>query len=118
MRYQEYKNYLISNEWKHQKKRLAGFSKECWICGKRKKLQTHHRTYKNLGCEDITRDIFFLCPTHHLAIHDLAKKLNINIWNATNKFKKDYRKKKGFRWGKREIYDYWHTDKNIADLGM
>lgn len=106
-----YHRYLNSEHWFNKKKKLSSYlgGRECFVCGSKKQLHTHHKTYKRLCDEDIKKDLVFVCKKCHFAIHDLSKEKKANIWNATDMFKKKHIKKNGFRWGKKEIKDYWAT---------
>ena len=117
-KYLKYKDYLKSGEWRETKKRVHNFGhrKECWICGK-KKTHMHHLTYKRLGREKIAKDLVPLCAVHHKAIHEFAVEKNIPIISATKKYKKEWRKKHGMRWGSKEISDYFRG-RNVKRLGL
>ena len=108
-----YKNYLKSDGWEYAKKKLSNFynKKECFVCQSKDNIQTHHKTYKRIGNEDIYKDLVFVCNKCHLKINELKKEYNSNYWNATEMFKKRYIKNNGFRWGKFEIAQYFKNNK-------
>ena len=85
-----YYEYLKSNKWKLRKERLEKIlkGKECFICGSKKELHTHHKTYKRLYNEKDT-DLVFVCKTHHNEIHKNKPK---NILHETDKVKSKYPK--------------------------
>lgn len=64
-----YKTYLKSDEWKQKRaearRRARG---RCKVCGSRALLQTHHKTYRNLGRES-QHELVVLCDAHHWACH-------------------------------------------------
>jgi 5-methylcytosine-specific restriction endonuclease McrA len=65
IRKQAYEDYLVSAEWqaiKERALRAALFS--CEQCGSKPPLEVHHKTYTNLGHEQI-EDLKVLCPACH-----------------------------------------------------
>lgn len=108
MKYNSYQQFLHSDYWKRKKKLTKNFykGKECFICGSVKNIQTHHTTYTRIGEESPT-DLVFLCGRHHERIHEYAQRNNLNIYNATYKYKKEYKKSNGLKWGKYEIAMYF-----------
>jgi hypothetical protein len=75
----DYHSYLKSSEWKLKKNEwvASGRPLVCWACGdsmplNRKGFQFHHRTYKNLGNEDLN-DLVLLCATHHRELEEIYK---------------------------------------------
>jgi hypothetical protein len=71
-----YAQYLASDYWKEARRRYleSNLPKCCAICGN-PKFQLHHRTYVNLGRENLC-DIIPLCGKHHSTVHD---KLNDSV---------------------------------------
>lgn len=71
----KYKEYLKSAEWEKKKQeRLAIDGHRCVMCGRpenrcRKGLSCHHISYRNLGKEDVYKDLVSLCSSCHLKIH-------------------------------------------------
>jgi hypothetical protein len=96
MKYQE---YLQTNTWTKQKNKAKYWhGKKCVICGA-KKVDIHHKTYINgLGKENPKHHLIPLCRLHHYAIHDIVKKDNINIYQATEQFIKRNKIKKPKTW--------------------
>ena len=69
MRYSE---YLRSDHWlvtKTHRLRIDGY--KCAVCGSRKSLNVHHKSYKRLGHENIKRDLVTLCHACHACLHRL-----------------------------------------------
>jgi hypothetical protein len=71
LRYMKYKEYLETPEWKEIRKRAAikqGFM--CGLCGKDISggYNTHHKTYRNRGCERYS-DLTVLCRKCHKNYH-------------------------------------------------
>lgn len=67
--------YLISDHW--QKKRaeaLAHANWACQLCNQKELLNVHHRTYENLGCENI-QDLIVLCGLCHDKFHGELEEL-------------------------------------------
>jgi hypothetical protein len=67
----DYKTYLESIDWKIKKNQWvnSGRPLECWACGRlmpisRAGFDFHHRTYSNLGHENLN-DLVLLCRTDH-----------------------------------------------------
>jgi 5-methylcytosine-specific restriction endonuclease McrA len=74
LRAMDYRLYLLSPEWKQTRQRAldrAGW--RCAICNGREKLQVHHRTYANLGCEK-NADLTALCSPCHELYHSRKKR--------------------------------------------
>ena len=87
-----YKKYLKSPHWKIKRKQTKSYyGDKCVICGT-EKVDTHHLTYKRINKENHKTDLLPLCRKHHYEVHDYAKNNNFNIWNATMKLTRDYRK--------------------------
>jgi len=65
-----YSQYLKTNHWCIIKKlyRESSILKECIECGNKNLLNIHHKTYKNIGHENIN-DIVFLCTVCHKKEH-------------------------------------------------
>lgn len=64
-----YIEYLQSNYWKVKRRLALGRSKfRCQLCNSDKKLNVHHRSYDDLGEEDI-RDLITLCKECHEKFH-------------------------------------------------
>lgn len=73
-----YKQYMQSKEWyrKHNYWLLKSnyrCSMFFWIqCGRGKSYRMHHKTYKNVGKEELWKDVIVLCPfAHDFIIHGI-----------------------------------------------
>jgi len=70
----EYKKYLLSNEWASIKLDLFAIrGKQCEICGSKRYIQVHHKTYKNIFNEN-PEDLQVVCNSCHKNIHFPKKK--------------------------------------------
>jgi ribosomal protein S27AE len=66
----DYKMYIMSPEWYAKKiQRLVLDNYTCQRCGSKEFLEVHHKTYENLGKEQM-EDLATVCRTCHQAIHD------------------------------------------------
>ena len=64
-----YGQYLSSEHWKNFKKSYKKeHPKKCYICSKKKTVQLHHMSYKNLGNEQFD-EVVWLCRKHHHQLH-------------------------------------------------
>ncbi len=64
-----YEKYLSSDAWKEKRNEyFRKFGVLC-ICG-RKAIALHHKTYENVGKENIERDLTGLCKSCHHNIHN------------------------------------------------
>ena len=73
MRSDLYHSYLRSPAWNQIRKRrlkIAGY--ECENCGKRTRLEVHHKHYRRLGDEWIT-DLLALCNRCHRRFDDMRR---------------------------------------------
>lgn len=68
--YSSYDEYLLGEHWKSFTNRVK--EKQCWLCGKTRLLQVHHKTYERLGCEQ-DDDVVTVCNNCHKAIHRLTQ---------------------------------------------
>ena len=69
LRSMPYREYLQTEHWANVRKdalKRAGYS--CQVCNSSGRLDAHHRTYKNLGCENY-RDVIALCRSCHTTFH-------------------------------------------------
>jgi 5-methylcytosine-specific restriction endonuclease McrA len=74
-----YQEYIGSNAWRTAPARLAeleasGF--RCRICNRSAdavRLEVHHRTYQNFGCE-LASDLTTLCSDCHLGNTDMLRR--------------------------------------------
>lgn len=68
-----YKEYLLTEHWQEFRKHALKRAKyRCQLCNKSGKLDIHHRTYENLGCEHVS-DVIALCRECHEKHHDIQK---------------------------------------------
>lgn len=66
-----YYAYIQSEEWAELRSaKLLESNHRCEECGRRTKLQVHHKTYERLGCERLT-DLTVLCEGCHEKAHNL-----------------------------------------------
>ena len=68
--YINYYDYIKSDKWKRisrAAKERAGY--KCQLCNSKGTLNTHHRTYENLGNER-PEDLIVLCESCHTIFHD------------------------------------------------
>ena len=66
---EEYLNYLNSPKWKQIRKEALVLYESCVLCGAKKQLDVHHRSYKNFGNETIVKDLIVLCERCHAKYH-------------------------------------------------
>lgn len=59
-----YNAYMQSFKWKGKRMRLIAERGKCERCGRRGKLELHHKTYERLG-EELDSDLEVLCPGCH-----------------------------------------------------
>lgn len=71
MTQEEYKAYLLSDEWQRKReKRIEIDDGHCVFCGRKTDNPIiHHLTYKHIGDEDVWRDICTVCKDCHSLIH-------------------------------------------------
>ncbi len=77
-----YRDYLYSIHWDRKRTLFRDSLKNpftCYICKSSDNIHVHHRSYKNIGNEDL-HDLVELCANCHSKVHDLLKN--------TSKFKK------------------------------
>ena len=73
LKWMSYTEYLKSNHWINLRNRFLKYSNnKCGICQSQQKLQVHHRTYKNKGCEEY-KDLIVLCKKCHELYHKSTK---------------------------------------------
>lgn len=82
----KYRDYLNSDEWKKKRaearKRAGG---KCKVCGSRARLETHHKTYKNLGKER-QHELVVLCDVHHEQCHAFIKNWHAKKWKPLSDY--------------------------------
>lgn len=84
-----YYKYLRSAWWKETRAHFLIENNQCYVCGKKKKLQVHHKTYKRVGKEQV-EDLICLCKDCHEVVHKYArdnKKNSVTIENAADRLK-------------------------------
>ncbi len=64
----EYTKYLQSKEWLEIRLDILTTRKVCEKCGSKKKLQVHHKHYKNIFKEE-PEDLELLCDKCHVNEH-------------------------------------------------
>ena len=70
-----YKQYMRSEKWRYKKaQRMQIDDNKCCMCGRDikhvKSMQVHHVSYKNLGDEDVMKDLCTLCGSCHIKLHN------------------------------------------------
>ena len=100
-----YSSYLQSTHWKNLRSRYynSKLIKSCYVCGTRKNLHLHHKSYKKIGHEPLFH-LIPLCSKHHLDVHKsylaaLKQKSppKFQLWRVSKKIKKKYLKNKNRR---------------------
>ena len=66
----DYNNYLHSQAWAETRQRFFAQVGQLCICGEQA-TQVHHRTYENIGNEDILTDLSGLCNDCHTGVSQL-----------------------------------------------
>ena len=103
MNKKKHQAYLQSKHWKEVKRKYARTHEyKCYVCGKRRKLHLHHRTYKRLGNERMS-DLVYLCEKHHEELHRLVGRRKLRWKGAEKELRKRWqsREKKPFKKPKR-----------------
>ena len=80
--YIPYYAYIQSLSWKskaNERKKLSHY--QCDICGSKKSLQIHHKTYKRLGRERMS-DLACLCSKCHKRVHMMLNMIKFIKKNA------------------------------------
>ena len=68
MRSEFYENYMKSPEWEEKKRqRMEIDHRSIEHC---RTMQVHHVTYRNLGDEDVMRDLCTVCGSCHKKLHN------------------------------------------------
>jgi len=64
-----YEKYLETSHWKHKRKMALERARyRCQVCNSNMYLNVHHRTYENLGNEQL-EDLTVLCRDCHSLYH-------------------------------------------------
>lgn len=69
---EQYKTYLLSAEWASLRVDIITARKCCERCGRKKNLQVHHKTYRNIFNEEPS-DLEVLCDKCHRGEHFTPK---------------------------------------------
>lgn len=65
-----YQDYIKSPEWfRKRREALVYYKYTCDLCGDRRRLQVHHKTYARLGME-LMKDLQVLCVDCHKDVHE------------------------------------------------
>jgi 5-methylcytosine-specific restriction endonuclease McrA len=90
-----YREYIHSEMWQKVRRRFwaSRLPKSCYVCGREDgPKDLHHRTYKNLGNENL-RDLVPLCRRCHDEVHALYdSNPRLSLWGATGALRAKYRK--------------------------
>ena len=69
LRAMPYTEYLKTSHWRHVRLHALDRARyRCQLCNSPKRLEVHHRTYENLGCEE-PEDLTALCHKCHKHFH-------------------------------------------------
>ena len=69
----DYKSYLASSGWKLKAKEAKkAANHQCQLCASSQQLNTHHRSYENIGAEK-PYDLIVLCQKCHGVFHEKLK---------------------------------------------
>jgi hypothetical protein len=102
-----YNKYINSRQWKSKRNEFRiwlatnKITDACWACGvpeNQSLFHVHHRFYSNkLGSESID-SLSLLCEECHSKLHNRHNKLKnkVSLWEFSNLFIKQERKKNGF----------------------
>lgn len=76
----EYNEYLKTEEWKAKARKRAEIDGYvCCMCKctgtMNNPLQTHHITYRNIGHEDVYKDVLTLCRNCHKSVHIMMNRI-------------------------------------------
>lgn len=81
-------DYLKTEHWLKFRKEVRLLRKNCEICGSDKRLNVHHRNYKNVGRENFG-DVYLVCNYHHKKLHKIAREKKISYDKAFNFLKEN-----------------------------
>lgn len=99
----EYKQYLLSNEWLSIRLDILTSRKVCERCGSKKRLQVHHKHYRNIFNEE-PEDLELLCDRCHKKEH----KPKISLAKKVKKLKQKRNGKQNNRRKKKRFYSRMH----------
>jgi 5-methylcytosine-specific restriction endonuclease McrA len=87
-----YAEYIQSGAWQQVRRRFCAsrLPKDCYCCARDDgPKDLHHRTYKNLGHENL-RDLVPLCRDCHNRVHELARRRpSLSLWGATGAVRRE-----------------------------
>jgi len=87
---ERYQIYLLSEHWKKTRmKRMKIDHFHCIICKKKRHLNVHHLSYKNIGKESVLNDLITICQDCHSKEHQLP-----TVTREFSKKKKHHNKRK------------------------
>ena len=70
MGFESYSEYLLSDWWIDKRQAIFVVKKKrCQLCGSKKKVSIHHKTYEHLGNEPL-KDLMILCGVCHEHEHN------------------------------------------------
>ena len=80
MYYENYEQYIISDEWKSKRNQRCEIDNyKCCMCGSsgtmNNPLQCHHITYRNLYKENVYTDLLTLCKNCHKSVHTMMNRV-------------------------------------------
>lgn len=78
------RGYLASGVWATQRMLLHANHGPfvCFVCGITEPIELHHRTYENIGREQIGLDIVPLCEDHHREVERLIRTTGVARYDA------------------------------------
>lgn len=76
----KYIQYLKSSKWKTKRDEYERIG-NCYVCNRRRHLQLHHISYKNLGNEG-EDDLVVVCEACHTRIHAFVKHQGVELVDA------------------------------------
>ena len=76
----DYEEYLRSPQWRDRaSRRIAIDQYRCTMCDcegtQYNPLEVHHITYRNIGNEDVDRDLLTLCDCCHRRVHRMMNRI-------------------------------------------
>lgn len=76
----DYNGYMQSDAWKEKRhERMIIDNHTCQCCGSHgtqtNELQVHHFNYKNIGEENVERDLVTLCKNCHTDLHRIMNRI-------------------------------------------
>ena len=108
--------YLKSDKWADVKRRFRKsklYTGKCYVCGSKKNINLHHKTYKRFGKEYL-RDLLEVCQTCHYAAHKFmynSTSTSVNLFNGVRRYKVKYLAEQRAQ----KIKDRLEKEKRIAE---